>query len=397
MIARQTSFDEVARQSSDGQVIGVDLATLVQRLLLFDTVVVKSRRLAEIPEFIRAFGKTGFLNLVNSGVLRISYEITQIIGDPVHGGVREQPLSHFTFGRIDFHNREDDLKSLLRPLQGIPGLKDRERDALEETIIKGLVRPSPDYGTQLLTQFECDLRNNTPALVAAIKNQLKIQLGTEGPFNASVEEKAERIFFVRNDFPTAFGISDQKAHEILSRSIFAVAHLNQRLADMAAYSAVSGFAESEASLLFGKFAGIFAPLNPRPLEEEFKRVIRIADLPNVLPSNKIDVQALLKARDSIECREFRSWLSNLGPLSGLEITEMVSGVRNKAASVIQSGPAKFVRYMAATAIGLIPGYGQIAGVAVGGADSFLVDRMLKESNVYAFLTRTYPSLFDATY
>lgn len=284
-------------------------------------MVVKSRKLQEIPEFIRAFGKTGFLNLVNSGVLRISYEITQIIGDPVHDGVREQPLSHFTFGRVDFDNREADIIFLLRPLQGIPGLKNEERNALEQAIMKGLVRPSPDYGIQLLSQFESDLRNNTPALTAAIKNQLKVQLGSETPFNASVEEKGTRIFHVRNDLPTTFGISDQKAHEILSRSVFAVAHLNQRLADMAAYSAVSGFAESEAPLLFGKFAGIFAPQNPRPLEEEFKRVIRIAELPNVLPSNKIDVEALLKARDSIECREFRSWLSNLGPLSDLEIRD----------------------------------------------------------------------------
>lgn len=396
MMVQQNVFDEVTRQSPDGQVVAVDLATLVQRLLLFDTVVVKSRRLVEIPEFIRAFGKAGFLNLLNSGVLKISYEIAQIIGDPVHGGVREQPLlSHFIFGTVDFGNRDHDLKSLLRTLQGIPGLKNEERYTLEETIIQGLVRPSPDYGPQLLAQFESDLRNNTPALVAAIKNQLRIQLGSEGPFNASVEEKGERVFHVRNDLPTAFGISDQKAHEILSRSVFAVAHLNQRLADMTAYSAISGFAESEAPLLLGKFAGVFAPQNPRPLEEKFKRVIRIGDLPNVLPNNKIDVEALLKARDSIECREFRSWLSNLGPLSDLEISEMVGGIRNKAASVIQSNPGRFVRFAAVTAIGLI--HGPIAGVVAGGADSFLVDRMLRTSNVFAFLTKTYPSLFESTY
>lgn len=397
MIAQQTVFDEVTLQSADGQVIGVNLATLVQRLLLFDTVVVKSQRLVEIPEFIRSFGKAGFLNLLNSGVLKISYEIAQIIGDPVHDGVREQPLSHFAFGTVDFGNRERDLKFLLRTLQGIPALKNEERYALEETIIQGLVRPSPDYRPQLLTQFESDLRINTPALVAAIQNQLKIQLGSEGPFNVSVEEKGERIFHVRNDLPARFGISDQKAHEILGRSVFAVAHLNQRLADMTAYSAISGFAESEAPLLFGKFAGIFAPQNPRPLEEEFKRVIRIADLPNVLPSSKIDVEALLKARDSIECREFRLWLSNLGPLSDLEIREMVSGVRNKAASVIQSGAARFARFMATTAIGLIHGYGPIACVIAGGTDAFLVDRMLRTSNVFAFLTKTYPSLFESAY
>lgn len=394
----QRMFGEVISLSSDGQVIGIDIATLVQRLLLFDSVVVKSCRLVEIPEFIRSFGKEGFLQLLNAGVLKISCEWIQIAGDPVHNGVREVPLSHFTFGLVDAANREADLRSQLRPLQGIPGLKNVERDAMEETIIKGLIRPSQDYGTQLLSQFESDLRNNSPALVAAIKEQLKLQLGAvECSFDAYIEETGERIFHVKNNLSAIFGISERKIHEILNPSIFAVARLNQRLADMAAYSALSGFAESEAPLLFGKLAGLIAPHNPRLLEEEFGRIIRIANLPTVLKNSKINVDALMDARDSVECREFRSWLSNLHSVSDADIEKLVSGVRNRVASIIHSGPVKVFRFAATNAIGLIPGVGPIAGAVAGGLDSFLVDRLLPVSNAFAFLTKTYPSLFNSGY
>jgi hypothetical protein len=395
MKAGQTILGEVTGRSKEGQIVGVDLATLVQRLLLFDTVVVKSRRLVEIPEFIRLFGKAGFLQLINAGVLKISCEFTTILGDPVRNGVRQVPLSHFTFGLVNVADREGELSSALRPLQGIAGLKNDERKAMEETIIQRLVRPSPDYGPQLLAQFESDLRNNTPALAAAIKNQLQTQFAVyDRPFDIFVDETAERVFHLKSNLATVLGVSDRRVHDVLSLSAFAVAHLNQRLADMVAYSAISGFAESEAALLFGKLAGIIAPQNPRPLEEEFERVIRIAKLPNLLPNNKINVEALFKARDSLECREFRSWLSTLKPLSDAEIEEMVGGVRNKVTSIIQSGPAKTVRFAVATVIGLIPGYGPIAGAAAGAIDSFLINRLLPVSGVFAFLTKTYPSLFE---
>ena len=162
---------------------------------------------------------------------------------------------------------------------------------------------------------------------------------------------------------------------------------------MIAYSAVSGFADAEAPLLFGKLAGIMAPQNPRPAEDDFKRVIKVANLPNILASPKISVEALMRARESAECREFRSWLLTLNPLSDQQIEDMLGGVRNKVSSIIQSGPARVLRFAVATGMGLIPGYGAIAGPAVGAIDSFLINRILPVSGAFAFLTKIYPSIF----
>ena len=162
---------------------------------------------------------------------------------------------------------------------------------------------------------------------------------------------------------------------------------------MQAYSAITGFLDTEAPLLFGKFSSLVAPLNPAAAEKQFERVIELAELPDFSPGQKVDVQKLLKARDSAECREFREWLSNLDSASDAGIKEMVASLRSKMASIAASPGGKLMRLAATTGIGLIPGVGLIAGAAAGAIDSFLVDKVLPRSGIVAFLTETYPSLF----
>ncbi|HEY6466507.1 MAG TPA: hypothetical protein VIY69_10985 [Candidatus Acidoferrales bacterium] len=183
-------------------------------------------------------------------------------------------------------------------------------------------------------------------------------------------------------------------HEILHPSISAVGNLNLRLMDMVAYSAMSGFAESEAPLLFGKLAGLIAPQNPKPLEDQFARVVRIANLPDIKPSGKIEVEKLLKARESSECREFRAWLGKLDDRSDAEVEQMIGGIRNQIGSVIRTEPGKAIRLAVTTALGLIPPIGAVVGVAAGAVDSFLLERVFASSGVFAFLAKVYPSLFD---
>jgi hypothetical protein len=376
------------------QGVNVDIGTLLRRLLLFDSVVIKSSALQEIPILVRTFGKTGFLQLLHSGVLKISSETLSIITEIHKNGVREQPLFHFTFGRAELADRENYLRKGLVGLQGVHGLKNAERESLIEAILSKRVRPPTGYGEQLQGQIESDIRRNTPVLKAGITEQIKIRLGqSDRPFDVSVEETQSRVFRVVTDLDGVFGLSDDRAHELISPSIALVANLNQRLAEMEAYSAITGFKDSEAPLLFGRLTGILAAQNPKLIEERFTRVLTIADLPECGPFQRIDVDKLLKARESAECREFRVWLSGLGDTTDAQIREMVGGIRNMAASIIQKPLTKTLRFATTTALGLIPGLGPFLGAAAGAADEFLVDRMFPTSGVFAFLTETYPSLF----
>ena len=107
----------------------------------------------------------------------------------------------------------------------------------------------------------------------------------------------------------------------------------------------------------------------------------------------MEVQKLLKIRDSAECREFREWLSSLGDTSDAEIKAMVTSLIRKLASMAASSGGKLVRLAATTGIGLIPVIGPIAGATASAIDSFLVEKVLPRSGIVAFLTETYPSLF----
>ena len=200
------------------------------------------------------------------------------------------PMDHFFFGIISVANPDASLRLELRAPQSIPGLKNAERASLEETVWSSLTQQPPTYGQDLLNQVESDLRKNTPALKAALVERLREEISSSSPLIGEVaievEESSNRVFHIKNRLSESFGISPQKTHLILQNSVSAVANLNQRLADMQACSAITGFRDSEAPLLFGKLAGLIAPLNPRTVEKQFERVIELADVPDFNPSRR---------------------------------------------------------------------------------------------------------------
>jgi hypothetical protein len=390
MNVRQSVMGEVAvRTGLD--VSGADVEGLLWRLLLFDSVIIKSVRLRELPFLVRVFGKDGFCQLLDSGVLKMTCEFATIASAREMNGVRIHPLYTFTFGMVDIGDREGVLRSELRRLQGVSGLKNPDREAVEDAVLTKLVRPPAEFGDKLLSQFESDLRSGTPALELSIRERLKVEFGDSMPaFQLNVEETVARTFHIANNISKTFGISEERTDDILNGAVNAVGHLNHRIADMAAYSAITGFAEHEAPLLFGKLTGILKPLNPGVAERQFARVASIANCPVLVPGKRIDIDRLLAARDSAELREFRDWVSRLEGLTDDQVRDMIGGVRQKIGFLIRSGAARTLRLAATTAVGFAM---PITGVTVGIFDTFLLEKLFPSSGVFAFLTKTYPSLF----
>jgi hypothetical protein len=274
MSVRRSVLGEIGLR--DGQRLsGVDIGSLVRRLLLFDRTVITSFRLKEVPFLVRTFGKAGFSELLNSGSLGFLCGFTSIAIDFNRDGVRSIPLDHFTFGIVSAANPDADLRSELRALQGVPGLKNEERAVLEETVWRSLVRQPATYGQELLSQIDSDLRRNTPALKAALIEALGVELSNRtvpaDEIDIEVEETTTRVFHIKNSLPKLLGISPQKAHLVLRHAVSGVAGLNHRLADMQVCSAITGFRDTEAPLLFGKLAGLIAPFNPQTSEKQFAK------------------------------------------------------------------------------------------------------------------------------
>src|ERR1035438_5339831 len=230
MNVRQTVLGEVAVRSG-ARLSGVDVGSLVRRLILFDRVIIKSFGLREMPVLVRAFGKDEFGELIRLGLLKFSCEYTFLILDVSRNGVRHVPLEHFSFGKAE-GERDKVLRKELISLQSISGLKNRERAALEETIWGSLVRPPQSFGDDLLAQLDGDLRSNTPALRLAVLDRLRARLGVHelpAEVRIEVEETAHRIFHVKNDLAASYGFSQQEVHDILHQAVAAVSNLGHRL------------------------------------------------------------------------------------------------------------------------------------------------------------------------
>jgi hypothetical protein len=214
-------------------------------LVLFDRSIVKSFRLRELPFLVRAFGKSGIIELLNSGLLKLSCEFTSLITDIHRNGIRSDPLGHFTFGIADAADRESDLRKEFAKLQSVSGLKNKERRAIEEAAWSALIRPPATFGTDLLQQLDTDRRTNSPSLRLAILQQLRQDLALQGvqvpDLQITVEEVKHRVFHLKTGLSTHFGLSPEKTHQLLQTSVTEVANLNHRLAEMTAYSALTGF------------------------------------------------------------------------------------------------------------------------------------------------------------
>jgi len=393
MDIRNSVYEDIATRSGE-HVTGIQLGSLVQRLLLFDRVVLRSYRLREMPFLVRAFGISGFRELLNLGILKIACPFTTVISGMAINGVPTLPPFHFSFATASIQDPEGGMNHELRRLQGVPGLKNVERTVLEEKILSSVCKPSGDYASRVLSQIESDMRGNLPILTAAFDYQLKRKFGQDvPPVHLHVEETDPRIFHIVSDGLTSSGMEHAETQQMMELATRAVGAANQRLADMQEYASITGFADDEAPILFGKLSGIMGSLNPRPLEENFKRVITLTGLPDFGNRTRVDLEKLLKVRESSECQEFRKWLANLNELSDDQITEVVREFRSKIGTLLQSGVGKVFRFVVAAGIGAIPGAGIALGPALGAVDMFLLERLFPRPGYLAFLTQTYPSLF----
>jgi hypothetical protein len=139
MDLRTAVYGSIAVRSGT-DVTGIELGALVQRLLLFDRVVIASVRLREIPYLVRAFGRSGFLDLIGSGILQIVCEFTSTSWGVTHNGIPSLPPSHYSFATVNIHDRAKVLASECVCLQSIIGLKNADREALQATILTRLIQ-----------------------------------------------------------------------------------------------------------------------------------------------------------------------------------------------------------------------------------------------------------------
>jgi hypothetical protein len=214
-----------------------------------------------------------------------------------------------------------------------------------------------------------------------------------------VEQREDDEFAVENDLRRRYLIADVEAHRIIESAMMALGRMDERIASMQAYSALNGLSEKDKVLLDAKLGATVGLIIPASSEQEFSRVAALKGLP--VPeygSSVVDVKKLLKIRESDECRAFKEWLSGSERLSDKELRERVSGFGRRIRQAVHSKVGKTVRFVVSNGLGIGLGLvsapvGPVAGVVIGAADSFLLERLIPKDSVISFLSESYPSLF----
>jgi hypothetical protein len=397
---RNTILGQIAKSHvvpNKGTIVtDIDREGLLSRLLFFDQVIVRSIRMQEVPFLTKLFGLEGLDLLMSRGILKVSCEVTTTALDRHLNGVRQLPLLQFRQDIIGVPDHEKYLEDCMGALLQITGLSNASRANLAEKLSKNIVRPQVGYESGLLNQIHADLKSNAYLIQSLIANEPRLAINPDS-ISVKVEEIAPGTQRFETNLPDLIGVSLDQEHAILASVVRATANLNQRLADMQTYSAITLFQESEAPLLFGKIYGIIAPHNPTFLEDAFLRVLKLTDIPDLLVTGRINAEKLLEIRDSHECREFRSWLTRTDDIDDKELKRLITGFRARASSFVSSASGKTIRLAANAGLGLIPGYGTIISLAEGVVDTFLLDKLLPSSGVLSFLNNSIPSVFVNAY
>jgi hypothetical protein len=392
-----------AETSTTDGIMRVDLSGFVLRLLLFDKYICQSTRLKEFPYLIKAFGYEGVKALLDSKAIDIDCDIagiTQVGQMKVLEGRRKKgilPLGSYSFSTARFVlDRTKFIHECLQSFHKIEGLHKRDVIKLKGAVASRILPLPKQADEDTIEQLKCDMRLNVPNIKSAIAINFKWKFKTEiNPADLSVQINPidEEDFHTETNLTKDFHISEKEAHEVVEGGLLTVGSLNRRIAEMKAYTALSGFKDSDLPIFDQKLDFILRSFSPQSQEDRIKRVFVIKgfqDLDDLINRGQVDLVRLLEIRESKECKEFRDWLLSIDSASDAEIEERINSLKEKPSWFAHSSSGKSVRWLASTGIGLV---GNVAGAIAGLLDTFLLDKLLPNPGPISFLTSMYPSIF----
>jgi len=405
MDLRQRLIAPFATISYPGEIVSVDLAAFVLRLILFEQYIVQSVRLQEFPELIRAFGFPAIQELLASGAIKMRCEgltigqvgQVSVMKERIQKGVL--PLGSYSFAVVSSANHEEYIHSCLQPLHSIQGLRHNDIVKLKRDITRKLLPPSATTGYDMMRQLHEDLRGNNPILKKSVARTLGEKIGREArvdEFEFCIRQIDEGDYRAETNIATLYVKSQEETHRIVENGLIAVGALNQRIAEMKEYDALSGFQSADLPIFEEKLDFITRQFSPDAQMERLRRVFLLKgfdDLNELIERREVDLRKLLEVRDSPECKEFRQWLSTIDSASDAELQDRIRSLREKLSWVVYSRGGRTARWLASAGIGSI--VGPIAGAAIGFLDTFLLTKVLPRPGPITFLNRLFPSIFKS--
>jgi len=361
-------------------------------LLLFDTYILESYRFREVLEVVKVAGVDGTINLLQSGALKVFCD--QI-------GLAERtspapPRNEYAFAKMALADRVGFLDRCFSQLHGFSSLPPMQMRRMREAIEGALVEPFPQAAwAEAIEQSLIDFTNEavlSDAVIQSLERQRHQSVDKRG-LKVIARRTGGMNVLVTSNLKEQFLLNEEDERTIIGSALRAVSGLAFCFQHMKAYSAISGLRGEEIRLLGSKVSFLLRELDPKLQDEQFRRVIAIAGLPEFGSATKVDMDKFLSIRESRECAEFRQWLRSAESETDAQIRERLTNVREKLGSMVQGRAGKTVRFLVTSGVGLIPVIGNVAGPVLSGLDTFVVDKLLKSSGPISFISTLYPSLF----
>ena len=348
MDIRERHFGSISSASAEGA-IAVDVGALVRRLLLFEHCTLESNLLREMPDLVRTFGINGMTTLLESGALSVICEALTAgqVGQLAELRMAEErggplPLGSYHLSSIGIpleeEHRSKYISEALTAFQSVPGAI-KKKIKLKQLLIPMLETYPLVAGNDGVADARRDIINEHSTIWNAIRREAMTGRGLdlgEVP-RLSVVDLGSDDFAIETPLEAQLGPAD--AHKLVERAILGVAGTNIRIDNMKQLESVTGFRDDEFPFFDDKIGFLMREIDPSVQEDRLDRIVEIAGLPTLSPvpdGSTLDINKILKMRDSEECRELRTWLRNVDSETDAEINARFDDLRGRMAEVVES-------------------------------------------------------------
>jgi hypothetical protein len=377
----------------------VKFGCLLEDLLLFDTVVVQTQRLNELPFLVESFGFGPVRDLIRSGALELSMLNPQI-------GVRNSDDTTWGFecGAFALDDFQKVIGDSLQEVQEKIPVEETQFRELEKAVHESFEANPKENTGALSKQFRSEITRGSHVVYNSLDRQADSKFGIDldlSELDFNVEYVGESgwsgfdVFEVDTNLPLLINTNARKAIDLIGDALLGVGGLNSRLNKMRMHQSLSGIRQEDRSMLDSKISWAMEALPSDVRTDQFGRVVTIKDFPDLHElalQGQVDLEKLMQLRRTDEISQFRNWLQRSSSLSEKELERRLNSFKAKLGSLLQSEQGKLVRWITSVGISLAvqnPAPGAFAGFV----DQFFVDDLLDSSGPICFINNLYPPIY----
>lgn len=391
-------------EADEFTITGIQLPQLLEHLLLFESVTIRSGRFADLGHLVRLLGLDDALAVIGAPGVRIHCDPAVLVraGEPRvrvrdSGSIRLDSLN-YGIARPGAHGNW--LDSGFRQATAIANMSVGRASKFENVVRGHLIPVDPTSREFALADARRDLLTVSLSVRASLDVALRAKLGVSmpplGEYRLAIEYEASRGYSVDTDIARILALPPELVADSINAGLLGAVAVNGVLDDIRTHRAMVGMRPDELPVLNEKLSSLARQFDTCAQSERLTRVLQVVHLPMITTGAHglgVNVRRLLEVRCSEECQAFRDWLWTSDSVNDSEIEERFGGVRAKLGSLIRSGPGRAVRWALGSGIGVIPSYGTAAGGAFSLLDTFVIERILPTRGALSFLGPQYQSIF----